>query len=152
MINQYAPPRSNLGSIQPEGRRWHLAIAALIGAANWPLTVFAVLFADSAVWGLSSDGYPPQLSAPLIFAFSACVAVMTCLVMSLWLKSAWYLQWFCFLLGACCCVLVLAYYQSGSITLGLAILRRHAFMGLTLASLGTLAGMAYVRRNREEIR
>lgn len=148
MINQYAPPRANLGSLQAGTRNWHLVLSTLIGAATWPLTVFAVLFADSAVWPLLGGGYPPEYSAAIIFLASASVAIVSCLVMSIWSRNAWYLQWLCFLLGACVCVLVLAYFQNGTITLGLVILRRHAFVGLALASFGTLAGVAYVRRTR----
>jgi len=78
----------------------------------------------------------------------ACVAIVACLIMSIWSRNPWYLQWLCFLLGACICVLVLAYFRNGTITLGLVILRRHAFVGLALASFGTLAGVAYFRRRR----
>ena len=149
MTNHYAPPRAKVGSVQSDGRSWQLAFAALIGAATWPMSVFAVLFADSAIWPLLGGGYPPEYSGTIIFTASACAAVVTCLVLSIWARSAWYGQWLCFLLGACCCVLVLAYFQNGSITLGLVILRRHAFMGLAFASFCVLAGVAYVRRNRQ---
>jgi hypothetical protein len=148
MTNHYAPPRANVGSLQPGARYGQLAIAALMGAATWPMSVFAVLFADSAVWPHFRDGYPPEFAGSIIFTASACVAIVTCLVLSIWSRNAWYLQWLCFLLGACICVLVLAYFQNGSITLGLVILRRHAFVGLALASFGTLAGVAYARSAR----